>query len=85
MRDLVKYELNSLFQLYINSKYDIGNRNCLLLARFILRKISNDIINNYLPGFTNFDDPFIADIVNNIINKDYIICKHISKYSKLPQ
>ena len=82
MRDIVKDELLILLQQSINSKYNVGNRNCLLLARFILRKIPTNITDNYLPGFTNFDDPFIADIINNVIKKDYIIYRYLAK---LPQ
>lgn len=78
MRDIVNDELHNLLNRYIKSKYDIGYINCLLLAKFILRKIPNNIIDNYLPGFTNFDDPFIVDIVNNIIKKDYIIWRFLS-------
>ena len=72
-------ELTKLIQIYIKNKYNLDEINQNLLVQHIVKKIPDNIINNYLPGLCDFDkeDQFISCLSNKIISNDYVIRKYL--------
>lgn len=73
----VKDEIITLIELYIHYKYDISETSCNELANFIFDRTPSSVYKHYLPCLTDFDDPFIIEIINNVVSNDYVISRYL--------
>jgi len=85
--ELIKEELVEAIYNTLNSIYDLKHDSAIRLSEFIFNTIPNTTLRRYLPLITTYelDDPFVNDIISNVVRNNYMIIRYLLDKGKKKQ